>query len=88
MSTSNFNQRCEVCNSLIIYDLARREEDGKCIPLDLNGKLHFCSSADKILHECRTVERIKKIIDVSNSVDLSNFQLELGICDQGKNNAS
>ena len=81
MSTPNFDQRCSSCNSFIIYDCSTRELNGECIPLDLNHKRHFCSTADKIAHECHTVERVKKIIEYANNTELSSFELELGIVD-------
>jgi hypothetical protein len=84
----NFNQRCEICNSYITYDISVRDENGEYILLDLNGKRHFCLSADKIVHECRAVDRVKKIIDDTNSTDLSSFVLELRIVDWVENNAS
>jgi hypothetical protein len=77
MSTPNFDQRCKVCNSFIIYDPSVREQNRECVPLDLTHKRHFCSSADKIVHECRTVERVKKIIEYTNNTELSSFELEL-----------
>ena len=61
MSIPNFNQRCKICNSFVIFDTTKREQNGECIPLDLNHKRHFCSNADKIVHECQIVERVKKI---------------------------
>ena len=73
------DQRCSSCNSFIIYDCSTRELNGECIPLDLNHKRHFCSPADKIAHECHTVERVKKIIESANNTELSSFKLELGI---------
>ena len=79
MTILNSNHRCKNCNSLIIYNESIRNEDGKCTALDLNHKHHFCSSIDRILHECRAVEQIKKIIDDTNKTDLSSFELELKI---------
>jgi hypothetical protein len=84
MSTPNFDQRCKICRSFIIYDSCKRELSGKCIPLDLNHKRHFCSGADKISHECLTVERVKKIVEYTNNTELSSFELELGIVDGAK----
>ena len=81
MTKLNFNQRCKYCNSLIIYDPIKREENGEYIPLDLNHKRHFCSSPDKILHECQIVEHVKKIIEDINKTELSSFELELRIVD-------
>jgi hypothetical protein len=79
MSTPNFDQRCKVCNTFIIYDPSVREQNGECVPLNLNYKCHFCSGADMIAHECLTVERAKKMIEHMNDVELSSLQLELGI---------
>jgi hypothetical protein len=79
MSAPNFDQRCKFCNSFIIYDPSVREQNGEFVPLDLNHKRHFCCDADKIVHECMTVERIKKIIEYMNNTELSSFELELGI---------
>ena len=58
-----------------------RAPNEECVPLDLNHKRHFCSGADKIVHECLTVERVKKIIEYMNNTELSSFELELGIVD-------
>jgi hypothetical protein len=77
MLAPNFDQRCKVCKSFIIYDSSKRE-------LDLNHKRHFCSGADKISHECLTVERVKKIVEYTNNTELSSFELELGIVDGAK----
>lgn len=77
----NFDHRCKHCNSLIIYDPANREEDGDTV-LDLNHKRHFCSNTDKIVHECQTVEHVKKLIDGINKTELSSFELELRIVDE------
>jgi hypothetical protein len=84
MSKPDYDHRCEHCKSLIIFHPSKREENGEYIPLDLNYKRHFCSSIDKILHECRAVERVKKIVDEMNSTDLSSFELELRIVDEVK----
>ena len=84
MSLPNFDQRCKICKSFIIYDSSKREQNGECILLDLNHKRHFCSGADKIAHECLTVERVKKIIEYMNNTELSSFELELGIVDREK----
>lgn len=80
----NFDHRCKICNSFIIYDSSIREQNGESIPLDLNYKRHFCSGADKIAHECRTVERAKKMIEDTNNTELSSFELELRIVDDVK----
>lgn len=79
MSAPNFDQRCKGCNSFLIYDFSVREQNGECIPLDLNHKRHFCSSADKIAHECHTVECVKKIIEHTNNTELASFALKLRI---------
>lgn len=81
LTTPNFDQRCKICNSFIISDSFVREQNGDCIPLDLNQKRHFCSSADKIVHECHTVECVKKMIEYANNTELSSFILELRIGD-------
>jgi hypothetical protein len=79
MLKPNFDQRCKVCNSFIIYDPSVREQNGECVPLDLNHKRHFCTGPALIAHECLTVERAKKMIDYMNNVELSSLQLKLGI---------
>lgn len=81
VSMPNFNHRCKVCNSFVTYNSAKRDQNGNFILLDLNGKRHFCRSADMIVHECRTVEFVKTIIDDTNSTELSSFGLELRIVD-------
>ena len=87
MSRPNYNHRCMVCNSLITYDNSKRCLNGEQIPLDLNGKRHFCSSADKITHECNIVDQLKNKVDDVNNTELSSFGLELRIVD-GVENAS
>lgn len=84
MSTPNFDQRCIVCNSFIIYDYSVREQNGECVLLDLNHKRHLCSSAGKVAHECYIVERVKKLIEYTNNTELSSFELELRIVDGAK----
>jgi len=84
MSTPNFDQRCKICNSFIIYDSSKRELNGKYIPLDLNHKRHLCSSAGKVAYECSIVERVKKLIEYTNNTELSSFELELRIVDGAK----
>jgi hypothetical protein len=79
MSAPNFDQRCKVCNTFIIYDPSVREQNGECVPLDLNHKRHFCTGPDMIAHESLTVERSKKMIEYMNDVELSSLQLKLGI---------
>lgn len=78
------NHRCQYCNSLIIFDQYNKKANGEYTPLDLNHKRHFCSSVDKIIHECRTVDYAKKIVDDMNNTDLSSFGLELRIVDIAK----
>jgi hypothetical protein len=85
MSIPNYNHRCKVCNSFITYNSYKRDLNGKCIPLDLNGKRHFCCSADKIIHECNIVEQQKRKLDDINSTELSSFVLELRIVDEVQN---
>jgi len=82
MSTPNFDQRCKICNSFIIYDSSKRELNGKYIPLDLNHKRHFCCSADRIVHECSTVDQLIEMVEVSNNKDLISFRVELKIVDE------
>jgi hypothetical protein len=82
MSINNFDQRCQHYNLVITYDPPKKEENEKYIPLNSNGKRHFCSSANKIVHEYRTVECVKKIIDDTSRRDLLCFELELRIADR------
>jgi hypothetical protein len=82
MTILNIGQRCKNCSSLIKYDLSKREENGKYTPLDLDHKRHFCSSVDKIVHECQVVDRLKNLIKDANSTELSSFELELSIRDR------
>lgn len=88
MSKPNYNQRCKICNSFIIYDDSKIELNGKHIPLDLNGKRHFCSSADMIEHEYKIVEQSKNYIEKINKTELSSLQLELHEIIDGVENAS
>ena len=76
-SAPNYNQRCKICNAFIVFDLSKRERNGKCIPLDLNGKRHFCSSVDKIIHEGKIVQQFEQECDEINSVELSSFRLDV-----------
>jgi len=82
MSTPNFDQRCRICNSFIIYDSSKRELNGECIPLDLNHKRHFCRSADRIAHECSTIGQLMEMVEDSNNKDLISFRVELKIVDE------
>jgi hypothetical protein len=82
MLAPNFDQRCKGCNSFIIYDSSKRELNGKYIPLDLNHKCHFCCSADRIVHECSTVDQLIEMVEVSNNKDLISFRVELKIVDE------
>jgi hypothetical protein len=79
---TNFDQRCSSCNSFIIYDFSVREQNGECIPLELNHKHHFCRSAHMIVHECGTVNRLLEIVEDANNKDLISFRLELKIVDR------
>ena len=81
MSIPDFNHRCKVCNSFVTYNSAKRDQNGNYILLDLNNKRHFCRNADMIIHECRTLEFVKTIIDDINRMELSSFELELKIAD-------
>ena len=82
LTTPNFDQRCKDCNSFIIYDSSVREQNGECIPLDLNHKRHFCRSAHMIVHECGTVNRLLEIVEDANNKDLISFRLELKFVDR------
>ena len=82
LTTPNFDQRCSSCNSFIIYDSSVREQNGECIPLDLNHKRHFCRSAHMIVHECGTVNHLLEIVEDANNKDLISFRLELKIIDR------
>jgi hypothetical protein len=81
MAKLGFNRRCKSCNSLIIYDPTKREENGEYTKLDLNCKRHFCSDIDKIEHECKIIDHVKRIIDNINKMELTSFELELKIVD-------
>jgi hypothetical protein len=81
MTRLEFDQRCKNCNSLIIFDATKREENREYTALDLNRKRHFCSDIDKIAHECKIVDYVKKIIDDFNKTELTSFELELRIVD-------
>jgi hypothetical protein len=82
MSIPNFDQRCKICNAFIIYDSSVRDQNGECIRLDLNHKRHFCRSADMIIHECETVNRLLEIVEDANHRDLVSVRLELKIFDE------
>jgi hypothetical protein len=66
--------RCPNCNSLVIVD-TRNADD----VLDPNGKRHFCSDVDRILHEEKCVINLQSLIQDYNQAELSNFQLELNL---------
>lgn len=85
VSIPNYNQRCKVCNSFIVFDSSKREHSGKYIPLDLNGKRHFCYSVDRIIHEEKIVQQFKKECDRLNSTELSSFGIEPKIIDEVQN---
>ena len=81
-SANSFNKficRCENCNASLIFDSAIQDYNGKCTPLGLDHKRHFCSAADKIPHECRIVEHFQKLVEDANNTELSSFELELRI---------
>lgn len=82
MLTPNFDQRCIICNSFIIYDSSVREQNEEYIPLDLNHKRHFCRSADRIVHECNTIGQLMEMVEDSNNKDLTSFRVELRIVDE------
>jgi len=82
MLAPNFDQRCKGCNSFIIFDPSVREQNGKCVPLDLNHKRHFCSSSSRTVHECCTIDRLQKEVEDANNNDLVSFRVELKIVDE------
>jgi hypothetical protein len=63
--------RCQKCKAITTLD-------GDDI-MDLSGKRHFCSSADRITHEEKCVLEIQKIIEYHNQKEFSGFHLELNI---------
>src|SRR5437899_1225073 len=68
--------RCPNCKSQIITGSLNSSD-----LLDLNGKRHFCESADRIRHQEKCVIDIHKIIEYYNRHELSAFQLGLKMDD-------
>lgn len=66
--------RCPSCKSQIITRSSISND-----LLDLNGKRHFCDSADRIRHEEKCVIDIHQIIEYCNRHELSSFQLGLKV---------
>jgi hypothetical protein len=81
LSTRNSDNRCKNCNAFLIYDSAIVDSNGKCAPLDLNHKRHFCCDAERIVHECAIVKSLQKIVKDTNNTELLSFELELRIAD-------
>jgi len=71
--------RCYRCKALITYHSNIRDNQSRMIPLDLNHKRHLCSRADRIIHEEIVVKEIKDRIDKVNQIELSSFELTLGM---------
>jgi hypothetical protein len=65
---------CPKCRSLTI-SCTKNSDD----LLDPNGKRHFCSDVDRILHEEEWVIILQSLIQDYNQAELSNFQLELNL---------
>jgi hypothetical protein len=69
--------RCRNCNSYLLYCSDALDEEGNFIPLDTNGKRHFCIANQRILHEGRVLKDIQNRLAFANRVDFLSIQLEL-----------
>ena len=71
--------RCYRCKAPIIFRSNIVNSHGRRIPLDLNQKRHLCSNADRVIHEVKVVNGIKNRVDKVNQIELSSFQLTIGM---------
>lgn len=69
--------RCRNCNSYLLYCSDALDEEGNLIPLDTNGKRHFCTANHRILHEERVLKDIQNRLAFANRVEFSSIQLDL-----------
>jgi hypothetical protein len=81
LSTRNSDNRCKNCNAFLIYDFAILDCNGKCVPLDLNHKRHFCTDAERIVHESAIVKNLQPLLEDTNKTELLSFELEPRIAD-------
>jgi hypothetical protein len=69
--------RCSSCNSYLLYCSDILDEDGNFVPLDTNGKHHFCNAVHRMLHEERVLKDLQSRLAFANKVEFSSIQLEL-----------
>ena len=71
--------RCSTCNSYLLYSSDTVDEKRNFLPLDINGKRHFCDAAQRVWHEEHVLKDIQNRLAIANKVELSSVQL--GIVD-------
>jgi hypothetical protein len=69
--------RCGTCTSYLLYSSDILDEEGNFVPLDTNGKRHFCTAGDRMFHEERVLKDLQSRLAFANKVEFSSIQLEL-----------
>jgi hypothetical protein len=69
--------RCGSCNSYLLYCADIVDEEGNFVPLDTNGKRHFCTAYHRMLHEERVLKDLQSRLAFANKVEFPSIQLEL-----------
>jgi hypothetical protein len=69
--------RCNSCNSYLFYGSDILDEKGNPIPLDINGKRHFCDAAHRLVHEEQVLINLQNRLAFANMVEFSGIQLGL-----------
>jgi hypothetical protein len=67
------------CNCYLLYSSDTIDEEGNSIPLDINGKRHFCNAVQQLAHEELVLKDVQNRLAFVNKVEFSSIQL--GIVD-------